>query len=146
YPREIPMRMALRRAGRALAVAGTLGFVASATAQNLTGSPAQAAPVSAASAVEVGVREGGPGQPARLSEIQVELGWMADPFTFPYRLEAKANGGALEVRGVVPSEAVRQRALRIAREGCPLKVTDGLKVYPRWNLPGTGVPPRGVES
>src|SRR4051794_6346588 len=51
----------------------------------------------------------------RQAEIAVERAWMADPATFPYYLEAKAEGATLHVRGYVPDKAVRDQALRIAR-------------------------------
>src|SRR5688572_3215945 len=47
----------------------------------------------------------------RTIEIMVELAWLGDPGTFPYFLEAKSNGQSMEVRGYVPSRAVRAQAL-----------------------------------
>jgi hypothetical protein len=63
----------------------------------------------------------------RLMEILVELAWLADPATFPCLLEAHVAGTSFLVKGHVPSRAVHERALQIARLHCPMSVTDGLK-------------------
>src|ERR1022692_1422896 len=49
--------------------------------------------------------------PRRVTEVNVEVAWLADPVTFPYYLEAHVDGGQLEVRGYVPSKAIREHAL-----------------------------------
>src|SRR5262245_52455460 len=49
----------------------------------------------------------------RLMEVLVELAWLADPVTFPYYLEARVDGQALEVRGYVPSKAIRDKAINL---------------------------------
>src|SRR5262245_10834839 len=51
----------------------------------------------------------------RRTEIQVELAWLSDPLTFACMLQARADGPNLEVRGFVPSQAVREHALKLAR-------------------------------
>jgi osmotically-inducible protein OsmY len=66
----------------------------------------------------------------RQTEIAVELAWLADPVTFPYYLEARVEGGRLEVRGYVPNPTVRDHALRIARVHSPLAVGDAMKEHP----------------
>src|SRR5438094_4578556 len=48
----------------------------------------------------------------RMTEIRVELAWLADSTTFPYFLEAKVEGSALSVRGFVPNKNVRAQAMR----------------------------------
>ena len=68
--------------------------------------------------------------PRRVTEINVEVAWLADPVTFPYYLEAHAAGTALEVRGFVPSKAVRDQAVRIAQVHSSLPVVDSLKEHP----------------
>src|SRR5262245_14173570 len=97
----------LKRAGLAL-TAGVLGLAAPAWAQ----SPTPAGPLGHSSTpplTEVSPVADGP---TRLLEMKVELAWMADPAVFPYRLAIRFEGGALEVRGYVPGEAVREQALK----------------------------------
>ena len=71
-----------------------------------------------------------PSDPKRATEVNVEVAWLADPVTFPYYLEAKIAGSKLEVRGYVPSKAVREHALRIAQVYSSLPVTDSMKEHP----------------
>jgi hypothetical protein len=73
---------------------------------------------------------------ARVAEIRVELAWLADPTTFPYELAAHSTGASLEVGGMVPNGAVRDRALQVARAQSPLPVVDRLLIQP-----GSGNPP-----
>jgi osmotically-inducible protein OsmY len=147
---EIPMRMALRRAGLALVAAGSLSLVNLGRAQTPTylpggetvqEQPAEGQPVEGA----LGQEAPADGQ-GRVMEIKVELALMADVSTFPYRLSAQANGEMLEVRGFIPNEVVRQRAMKIARDHCPLTITDGLKIYPRMSFRSGGVSIRELES
>lgn len=115
------MRLAQGHAGWALLAAGTVGLAVSAAAQ-VSPSPAPAA--AAARPAET------PPAAARLAEIRVELAWLTDPGTFPYELAARVSGGKLEVGGVVPTEALRQRAVQVARLECKLPVVDKLLVVP----------------
>jgi hypothetical protein len=66
----------------------------------------------------------------RLTEILIELAWLADPLTFPYYLEARVQGSTLQVRGFVPSKVVRDQAFKLARLHSPLPVSDGTTVRP----------------
>ncbi len=68
--------------------------------------------------------------PRRLTEINVEVAWLADPVTFPYYLEAHATGTQMEVRGYVPNRAVREQAVRIAQVYSSLPVVDAMKEHP----------------
>ncbi len=68
--------------------------------------------------------------PRRATEVNVEVAWLADPVTFPYYLEAHVNGTQLEVRGYVPSRAVREQALRIAQVYSSAPVVDSMKEHP----------------
>ncbi len=68
--------------------------------------------------------------PRRLAEINVEIAWLADPVTFPYYLEARTNGANVEVRGYVPSKAVREHALRLAQVQASAPVIDAMKEHP----------------
>lgn len=77
-------------------------------------------------------------QDGRLAEIKTELAWLADPAVFPCRLIARADGSTLEVRGFVPHEAIREQALKLAREHSGLSVVDALQVH-RGLAPRTSV-------
>jgi osmotically-inducible protein OsmY len=102
-------------------IAGGLGLSAAATAQ--TGTPFQ--PFKNLFGSKTASPEKTKAQdPNRLMEILVELAWLSDPMTFPYYLEAHVKGSALEVRGYVPSKAVREQAVSLAKLYCPLVVTD----------------------
>src|SRR5438552_14924338 len=68
--------------------------------------------------------------PKRLTEVNVEIAWLADPVTFPYYLEAHATGTQIEVRGFVPNKAVRDHALRIAQVFSSMPVVDAMKEHP----------------
>jgi hypothetical protein len=63
---------------------------------------------------------------ARLEELKVELALLADASTFSYQLQAKAEGSSLVVRGLVPNPAIRDLALKVAREHTILNVADGI--------------------
>ena len=62
--------------------------------------------------------------------MQVELAWLADPILFPYLLSTQVQDETLTVRGFVPTEAVRNRALRVARAKTTLQVRDQIRVHP----------------
>src|SRR5262249_13767230 len=62
-------------------------------------------------------------------EMKIELAWLGDPGTFPYHLSAHSDGPAIQVRGFVPNEAVREHALKVARASTTLPVNDGLKLH-----------------
>jgi hypothetical protein len=152
------MRKALRRAGLALVAAGTLGIVSPALAQRLSeypvqvgdsGPPVEMAPTPEALGPPAEVTPGAEvlaeGQ-GRLLEIKVELALMGDVATFSYRLGARATGEAMEVRGYVPNDIVRQRALKIARDNCTLNVTDALRTHPALAYRSGGASVRQLEE
>lgn len=117
------MRLAQGRAGWALLAAGTVGLAVTAAVQ-VSSSSAPAAP--AKSAATPAPVDGA----ARLTEIRVELAWLADPTTFPYEVAAHVDGSRLEVGGIVPNDALRQRALQVAKAQCSLQVVDKLILLP----------------
>ncbi len=78
----------------------------------------------------------------RLEEMKVELALLADRDLFPHSLGVFAAGNALELCGFVPNEAVKQRALALARRSTFLTVRDVMKVH---NSPSTP-PPKRAES
>src|SRR5439155_2169592 len=75
--------------------------------------------------------------------MQIEIAWLADPMTFPYPMAARLAGETLEIAGLVPSEAVRQRALYLAHECSGMSVADRLHVQAGMPEPG-GREPDGV--
>src|SRR5262245_60761758 len=126
-----------RTARWALVVAGAVGLVAPAPAQigqllpgRTTAQPAQTSTT----------RSGAPSEAqTALEQIKVELAWLSDPATFPWPLTARISGPVLHVTGEVPSQAVRQQALKIAGENCAVAVIDGIKINPTLvRSPGTG--------
>jgi osmotically-inducible protein OsmY len=139
------MRTALRRAGLALVAAGTLGIVPPALAQKLPEYPLHSE--TAAQPMEVADSpQAMPEGEARLLEIKVELALMADLSTFPYHLAARASGGTVEVRGYIPNDIVRQRAMKIARDTCSLEISDELRTHPTLSYRSAVVAPRPLEE
>ncbi|HLN33254.1 MAG TPA: hypothetical protein VK395_36335 [Gemmataceae bacterium] len=80
-----------------------------------------------------------------LAESKVELAWLADPLTFPYALEARTMGTALEIRGEVLTESDRQQALRIAQEESGMRVIDKLRINARLSLPHVSKPTNQIH-
>jgi len=125
------MRLAHARAGWALITASTLGVAVAVTAPASLGAAFGAAPTRFETAPPIPLADA----QARLVEIKVELAWLADASTFPCELAPMCIGGALEVGGMVPSDAMRQRVLQVAREQGRLPVIDKLVVQPCPDLP-----------
>ena len=132
------MFRALRRAGWALAAAG-LGLIA--PARTTAAGPPFAA---AEQIIEIGPEATGPvmvpnhvlaAADTHFTAMEVELAWLADPLTFPYHLTLHVEGGTVHVRGFVQNKAARERALRLARQHCPLQVLDELKIHPSMVIP-----------
>ncbi len=120
------MGRSLRRAGWALATAGSIGLATSAGAQ---GPPLRFIEpgghvVQTADTVVMTEAQ------ARLEEGQLELAFLADPMLFSYSLGAHVQGTDVEVRGFVPTEAVREQALTVARQQSALPVVDKIKLHP----------------
>jgi hypothetical protein len=82
----------------------------------------------------------------RLEEIKVELAWLADITTFCYELGARINEGSLEVRGFVPNEVMREKALQIARQHTSFSVVDKLQLMPSLSARSAGVPVDEVKE
>jgi hypothetical protein len=132
------MRRAPGRGWWALPVAAGLTLIVLVSAQQPgpAPGPAPARPAQGAPAED---------ESARLAEIKAELGWLADPITFPYHLAAHVQirtagagapnpgiyqGRVLEIRGFVPNETVRARAVKDAQMQTGLSVLDHLKIRP----------------
>jgi hypothetical protein len=81
----------------------------------------------------------------RFTEIEIELAWLADPITFPHYLKAHAGTKQLQVEGYVPSNLVRDEALRVARAHCPVAVADEVKVVSGLTFPPTSAAPAHLQ-
>ena len=79
-------------------------------------------------------------------EVNVEVAWLADPVTFPYYLEARADAARQEVRGYVPNKAVREQALRIAQVYSSLPVYDALKEHASLLVKPTQMPAQQLQN
>jgi hypothetical protein len=84
--------------------------------------------------------------PRRVTEVNVEVAWLADPLTFPYYLEAHATDSQLEVRGYVPNKTVREQALRIAQVYSSLPVADSMKEHPSLLVRPSQMSPQQLHS
>src|SRR5262249_58069456 len=76
----------------------------------------------------------------RLEEMKVELALLSDPATFGCRLKASVDGAGMLVRGFVPNEAVRAKAIQLARTGTHLTVADGMKINAPLSMRAAVVP------
>lgn len=79
----------------------------------------------------------------RLAEMQVELALLSDLATFPYEFSPRANGNTLELRGNVPNEMIRQRAMDVTRNTTFLRGIDALRIQPNLSVRST-LRPSGV--
>jgi osmotically-inducible protein OsmY len=82
----------------------------------------------------------------RAFETGVELGWMADPITFPYELRAYLKNGVLEVHGHVPNVIVRKQALNIARVYGAAEVVDHTEMVEASAKDFTAAPKEWLEA
>jgi hypothetical protein len=64
----------------------------------------------------------------RLTEIKIELAWLADPVTFPCQLDAHFDRCLVEISGTVPNVTTHARAVALASENCERSIVDGLSV------------------
>jgi hypothetical protein len=67
---------------------------------------------------------------AREWESLIELDLLADPVTFPHSIRCLAGEQGMEVRGYVPNNLVRDRALSIAQKASPMQVVSGMVIQP----------------
>jgi osmotically-inducible protein OsmY len=81
----------------------------------------------------------------RRMEMRVEIAWLADPVTFPCHLEAHVTHEALEARGYVTDSAVREKALKIAREVSGKRVVDATRYHRARSRPVLTRPETAVQ-
>jgi osmotically-inducible protein OsmY len=139
------MRWTLTKAGLFLTTASSIGLVRPALAQQsqfLSGNPVgQTTKVQ-----DEGSSRLGKSRQRAIDEINIELAWLADPATFPCHLKAYQVGETINLRGFVPNDEVRQRAVQIAGEHTTLTIQDGLRKYSSIPYPPTGVPVNVVRG
>jgi hypothetical protein len=82
----------------------------------------------------------------KLEEMKVELALMADPATFGCNLSARLDGKAMLVNGYVPNDAVREKAIQVARTGTHLVIADGLKIHRALAMRSAGVPTEKIQQ
>jgi len=82
----------------------------------------------------------------KLEEMKVELALMSDPATFGCNLSARLDGKAMLVNGYVPNDAVREKAIQIARTGTHLTVADGMKIHRSLAMRIAGVPTEKLQK
>jgi hypothetical protein len=76
----------------------------------------------------------------KLEEMKVELALLSDPATFPCNLKPSLDGKAMLVKGFVPNDMVRERAIQVVRTGTHLTVGDGMKIHASLAMRSAGVP------
>jgi hypothetical protein len=77
-------------------------------------------------------------QPPDLSvkAAMIEVGWLSDPLTYPFRLRAEHKGDAIAVSGFVPNEMIREKAAAIARNASVgITLQDAIVVIPNMAMP-----------
>lgn len=71
----------------------------------------------------------------RIPAARVEVAWLSDPMTYGYRLSAKSEGSKIELLGFLPSEALKHKAMQIARIALgTVTFEDKITVYPQMAL------------
>jgi hypothetical protein len=63
-----------------------------------------------------------------MNEAQIELAWLADPLTCPYQLTVYVANNSVHVRGFVPDQIVRLRAVQLARTNGQGNIVDELRL------------------
>lgn len=82
---------------------------------------------------------------AHRSAMQVEVAWLADPVLFSYPLFIGVNGTGLVAHGYIPSPALRERALAVARTHSRLEIVDALNIHPGLAQRPGGQPAEAVQ-
>jgi osmotically-inducible protein OsmY len=121
------MTQLFRRFARLLAVAGGCSLAS----WSLAGTPDSAyAPAAAMNLT--------PAQ-ARLEAMKVEVALLGDPVTIRLPLGISVEGDGVVLRGQVPDETSRARALEVARQSCYLPVKDALTVPVKSSVGGLAI-------
>lgn len=118
-------QLRMLRWGRALFLAGVV--VPGTVFADRSPAPPKLPPTSTATAPPTRLT-----QPAATTDLatQVELALLADPVTFPLALTTVMNGDLPELKGIVPNDETRLRALGIAAHVSPGGVRDRMTVKP----------------
>ncbi|MGF1580249.1 MAG: hypothetical protein ACFCD0_12875 [Gemmataceae bacterium] len=62
--------------------------------------------------------------------LRIKLAWLGDPQTFPYHLQLQGSSSGIRITGYVPNEAIKARAMMIAKAVSGLPVQDGMLLMP----------------
>src|SRR5437870_9891315 len=125
---KIPLANVFDKAARTILVAGTFSVPVWVIGQTephpLSEKPAAVSHGPEASSVSTTAKN------TRIMERKVELAWLADAVTSPWRLEARTVGGTVEVHGQVTNEIVLGHALRIAHAESGMPVVSKVQLNP----------------
>jgi hypothetical protein len=72
--------------------------------------------------------------------VLVELAWLADPELCCYHPSARRDGDMIIIGGLLPSEALRERALQISSRVSGAPVIDEIKIHPSLRFSHVSVP------
>jgi hypothetical protein len=75
-------------------------------------------------------------------EAMIESAWLADPLTFQYALKAVVTTQGVELRGYVPTQMLKQRAVTVAQNISQVGMVDHIQIQPNMEimLPGMAGP------
>jgi hypothetical protein len=137
------MGKGLRRAGWALLTAGSLVVTGPAVAQKLRPVATHSCRQDCSAGCESAPLD--PEQ-ARAQEVSAELAWLADSATFSCSLVARVQDGVLRLRGFVPNELVRRRAVMLAQTHTGLPVVDAIQICPDMAVRRGGGRPEDLQT
>lgn len=143
---KIRIAHVLKDATQTLLVAGTLGVPVVAVAQ--TAPSAEQGLASKSTAVAHSTEEAKPSpltKSPRLTEMKIELAWLADPMTSACRLEARTVAGMVEVHGQVTNEAALKQALRLAYDESGVQVVSKAQLNPNLRPPDNSKPQEALH-
>ena len=80
------------------------------------------------------------GEAVQPVEAMIESAWLADPLTFQYVLKAQVTTQGIELRGLVPTQMLKQRALAVAQSVCTANLVDQLRIQPNMEILLPGLP------
>src|SRR5262245_6031564 len=69
--------------------------------------------------------------------VDVQIAWLGDPALLNCNLVAKATSEGIELAGYVPNEAMRQKAVQVAKAACEYKLINHLQVQSNMPIPSS---------
>jgi len=67
--------------------------------------------------------------------VDIQIAWLGDPALLSCNLVAKVTSEGIELAGFVPNEAMRQKAVQVAKSACEYKVINRLQVQAHMPIP-----------